>query len=810
MQSLLQDIRYAFRMLIKKPGLTAIAVLTLALGIGANTAIFSVVNSVLLRPLPYRQPDRIMYVFRMQPPIARSPVSVPAFRDFESQQKVFESFAAHYGETFNLTDGSTAERIIGGRVTANFFSLFGIQPERGRFLQESDDRPGSEHVAVISAGLWQRRFASNPSAIGSTIALNGTPYTIIGIAPLQFKFPNRVEIWTPALLAENKNGRGSNFLMMIGRLKDGVSKEQAQLQMNQIAANLARQYPENHSKLSILISPLLQEQVRNIRSVLWIMMGAVALVLLIACANVANLLLARSLARQKEFSVRAALGAGRFRIIRQLLTESVLLAAIGSILGAIVAGLGIKILIALAPANLPRITEVRIDWRVMCFTLIVAILTGLLFGLAPAWQISKTKLNDVLKDGARSVIGNPAQSLLRKGLVVAEIGLSLVLLVSAGLLIGSVRRLLAVNPGFDPNNLITADISYPRRPPSNNADSRQLQQGMAERIRFLQDIEQQAARLPGIQSVGIINDLPVSGNSSVNGDFSVEGKPKPNSGEAPVAEFRFVTPNYFTTIGVPILRGHTFSEHDTPQTSQNILINETLAKQFFPNEDPIGKQLNAIDDKPHEIIGVVGDARQWGLNLPAAAEIYFSDLQNPYGDTISLVARTKTDPTAFGESLRRTIQSVNFEAPVFRIRTMNDVMDSTTITDRFNMILMTTFAGIALAMAAIGLYGVMAYSVTQRSHEIGIRMALGANAMEVLGLVLKQGLSLALTGVVTGLIAAFAVTRLMQGFLFGISPTDPLTFVSIALILLAIALLASYLPARRATKVDPMIVLRYE
>lgn len=809
MQTLLQDLRFGLRMSLRKPALTAIAVIALALGIGANTAIFSVVNAVLLQPLPYRAPEQLMYVFRSQPPIERSPVSVPAWQDFVAQQDVCEPFAAHFGETYNLTGTDEAERLIGRRVTANFFALFGSAPERGRFFAANDDEPGSARVAVISYGLWRRRFGGADAIIGQSVRLNGEAHTIIGVAPASFQFPRRVEIWTPARLAERKDGRGNNFLMMIGRLKDGVTREQAHAKFNQIAANLARQYPENHSKLAIQVAPLLEEQVRNVRDVLWIMLGAVGFVLLIACANVANLLLARAAARQKEFALRAALGAERGRIVRQLLTESGLLALLGGALGVLLAFGGIKLLLAFAPANLPRVTEVRLDGRVLGFTLLIAVLTGVLAGLAPAWRYSRTNLNEAMKEGARGV--SPSQSWLWRSLIVAEIGLSFVLLVSAGLLIGSVRRLLAVNPGFDPQPLLTADISYPRKPLAAYAEGEAGQrQAAQERADFLRAAEQQAASLPGVEAVGVINDLPVTGQSSVNGDFQIEGRPPANSGEAPLAERRFVTPDYFTAMGIAIRKGRAFSPRDTLGTPVHVMINEALAQRFFPNHDALGKRLFVMDGQPHEIIGIVGDARQWGLSRPASPEVYFSSWQVPYGETVTLVARAQGEPAQLGEALRRALQTVNADAPVFRVRTMTDVLAAATAAERFNMILMTVFAAVALLMAAIGLYGVMSYVVSQSTHEIGIRMALGAQARDVVKLVVLQGMVLATGGVALGVAAALGLTRLLTGFLFGIAANDPLTFAVIAALLAAIALLACYVPARRATKVDPLIALRCE
>jgi putative ABC transport system permease protein len=809
MQTLWQDLRYGARMALKKPGFTLIAVITLALGIGANTAIFSVVNAVVLRPLPYRDPDRLVHVYRMQPPVERSPVSVPAYLDFAAQQQAFENFAAHYGETFNLTDVDEAERIIGRRVTANFFALFGASPTRGRFFLPADDNADSARVAVISDGLWRRRFGGDDQVVGQTIKLNGEAYTIVGVAPPQFQFPRRVEIWTPARLIGRGGDRTSNFLMMIGRLKDGVTEEQAQAQMNQIAAALARQYP-NHNNLSVLVVPMLDEQVRDIRTALWVLLGAVGFVLLIACANVVNLLLARARARQKEFVVRAALGASRFHIARQLLTESVLLALLGGASGTLLAVWGLDLLVAAGPANLPRVSEARIDARALGFTLLISLLTGFVFGLAPAWQSSKTKLNEALKEGARGAGVSLSQAWLRRALVIAEIALSLVLLVGASLLIGSLKRLAQVNPGFETNNLLTADINYPRRPASAYPKGEDGErQRLQERGDFLRAVEQKVATLPGVQRVGVINDLPVTGDSASAGSFRIEGDPNVNWANDPQAEWKSVTPNYFNAIGVPLLKGRAFTERDTSQSPATILINETLARRFFPEEDPIGKRLIAFNS-PREIAGVVGDARQGALNLPPSPEIYFPNTQRAFGQQVSLVVRTNVDPASLSDAVRRAAQSVNPDAPVFRVRTMREVMAGSMAQERFNTILMTLFAVVAMLLAAIGLYGVMAYNVTQRAREIGVRVALGAQSADVLRLVVGQGLRLVALGLALGLMTALALTRLMKKLLFEVSATDPAPYAGVALLLALVALLACWIPARRATKVDPMIALRCE
>jgi len=808
METLLKDIRYAARVLLQKPGFTAIAVVALALGIGANTAIFSVVNGVLLRPLPYRNPERLVHVHRMQPPIERGPISRPDFFEWRDKQEVFSDIGAYHFQILNLTGKEQAERLVAARVTGNFFSLFDIPPASGRFFGPSDDQPGSSRVAVIGFALWQRRFGGDPGLIGQTIIMNGNAYTVVGVAPASFRFPRRIEVWTPAILAEQKTTRGSNYLKIIARLKDGVAESQAEAQMNQISAALAQQYPDNDTNLTVKVVPLLEEQVRNLRGLLLILLGAVGFVLLIACANVANLSLARASSRTREFAVRTALGASRGRIVRQLLTESLILALIGGALGVLLSILGVDMLVKLAPANLPRVAEVSIDLWVLGFTFAVSVLTGIIFGLAPALQVSKPDLNAALKEGSRGSSDGGHRGLLRRGLVIAEIALSLILLVSAGLLIGSIRRLAQVSPGFDPQKSLAADVSFPQASPSGKDQSGEA--AVQQAANFLTEAQRKIAALPGVQAVGAINDLPVTGRGSVNGGFSIEGRPPYSPGEEPVAEFRQVTPDYFRAIGLPLLRGRELTEADASKKPENVLINETFARLFFADEDPIGKRVKALDGEPHEIVGVVGDARQWGLDSDASAEIYFSFSQIALGQEASLVVRAVSDPASIAGSVRAAIGEVTHDAPVTRVTTMTQVVADSTAQRRFNMILMTIFAGVALVMASIGLYGVISYSVGQRTHEIGIRMALGAPRSAVLGLVLRNGMSLAVVGVVLGTGAALGLTRLMASLLYGVSPTDPVTFTVIALILLGVALVACFIPAHRATRVDPMVALRYE
>ena len=809
-----QDLRFALRGLRGNPGFTLLAVATLAIGIGANSAVFSVVNAVLLRPLPYHRPERLVHVFRMQPPVERALVSVPLFRDLAAQQKVFDGFAAHYGITFNVTGAGEPERVVGRCVTAGFFPLFGVTPRRGRFLQEEDDRADSPRVAVISHGLWQRRFGG-AEVVGQTMVLNGAPVTIVGVAPPQFRFPPEVEVWTPARLAGETRGRGDNFLRMAARLAGGVDGAQATAQLDQIAAALARQYPGNHAQLRLLVSPMLEEQVRNVRRALWILLAAVGAVLLIACANVASLLLARSLVRQREFAVRAALGASGWRIARQLLTESWLLGLASGAAGILLAAWGLEALVALAPPTLPRDADVGVDGRVLAFTLVASLLTGTVFGLAPAWQIARARSSETLKEGARTIAGTRRQAALRRALVVGEVALAVVLLVGAGLLIGSMRRLLAVDPGFETTHLLTAELAYPRRlapAPVGEAQQQELvQRTRRERTELVRRVEAAVAALPGVQGVGLINDLPVTGDNAMSGNFKIEGAPDIDWATAPTAERRFVTPGYFAAIGIPLLRGRQFGDGDSPDTVARlpILINDTLARRFFPGQDPVGRRLLVMDG-PNEIVGVVGDARQWGLGRATTPDVYFSLRQRTGNPEVSLVVRTAADPAELAAPLRRALHDVAADAPVFRVRTMREVVSASVGQERFNVIVMGAFAAFALLLTAVGLYGTMSHFVAQRTQEIGVRVALGAQTGEVLRMILGQGMRWTLLGLGLGLVAASVLTRAMARLLFGVRPGDPLTLALVALVLTLVALLASYLPARRAAGTPPLVALRYE
>ena len=807
MDSLLKDIRYAIRMLAKSPGFTLAAVLALALGIGANSAIFSVVNAVLLRPLPYERPDQLVHVFRTQPPIMTGPISRPDYFEWEAQAKEFSGIAAFTYWSYNISGTDEAERVSACRVTQSFFPLFGVPAAQGRFFLPEEDQAGGAPVAVISFGLWQRRFGADPKVIGASILLNGEPNTIVGVAPAGFEFPHRVDVWTLLRLVEQKQQRGSNYLQVIARLHEGTSTPRAEAQMNQVAAGLAQRFPENDTNLTVTVMPILEAQVRDIRANLLILLGAVGFVLLIACANVANLMLARATAREREIAIRTALGGSRVRIIRQLLTESVLLGLVGGSLGLGLAWCGIKVLVRVAPPNLPRVAGITIDPWVLGFTAVAAVLTGIVFGLVPALQISRPNLVDALKEGTRTA-GSQKRNRLRSALVVVEVAMSMLLLVGAALLIESERKLGEVNPGFDPTRQLTADVSFPRQVLQGTDDQRDRKE-LEETSAFLGELTRRLSAIPGVEAAGAINDLPVTGYGSINGSIKIEGQPEPRPGEEPVAEYRWVTADYFRAIGIPLLEGRAFSDADQIDHPIGILVNQSLARKFFAGESAVGHRISALDGKPHEILGVVGDARQWGLARQPDPEIYFSYSQVS-GTDPTLVVRTSGDPASLAGTVRRIVGEVNHDAPVYRIKTMMEVVATSMARQRFNALLMTTFAVVALLLAGIGLYGVISYSVSQKTREIGIRMALGASRGSVMKLVVGRGMLLSGVGVGVGVCGALYLSRFLESLLFGVSATDLATFAVISTALSIIALLACAVPAGRATRVNPVVALREE
>ena len=801
---MLQDLRYGVRMLLKNPGFTFVAVLTISLGISANTAIFSVVNAVLLRPLPFAEPERLTWLWDTQPQLPTAPASLPDFLDWKEQNQSFEQLAAFQNGNmfFDAGDGTVDTPV--GLVTPEMFSLFRVTPILGRTFTAEETLPGRYRVAVLSHSIWQNRFGSDPNVVGQTVQLSGATYTIIGVMPADFSFPNQAELWRPLPIDPKQLDRGPHYLRVVGRLKPGVTQAQAQAEMSTISARLAQQYPEKIAGHGVKLEPLRDVIVGDIGTPLYILLGAVGFVLLIACANVANLLLARNGTRQKEIAVRTALGASRLRVVRQLLTESLLLACLGGVAGLVIAIWGVRWLVSFGPDTIPRVHEIAVDPRIAGFTLLISAATGVLFGLAPALQASRPDLTDGLKESGRASAG-VHRNRLRSTLIVSEVALSLVLLIGAGLLIKSFAKLTRVDPGFNAARVLTMGVTLLR---NKYPEDGQVAQ-------FYSQLLEQAAAAPGVESVSAISGLPMSGYS-VSDYFTVEGRPPMAKEDRPLTEYQMVMPRYFESMGIPLLAGRDVAETDTKQAPNVVVINQAFAERHFAGENPLGQRisLQGQERDPLQIVGVVGNVRHFGLDEPPVPETYVPYLQDPLGKTyersMTIVARTKSDPGTVADSLRTALTSLDKSLPVYALKPMTEYLRDSLARRRFNLILLSIFGGAALALAAVGIYGVVSYGVAQRIHEIGIRMALGAQTRDVLKLVVRQGTMLTLVGVALGLLAALALTRLIETLLFNVSVTDPLTFVVIVLLLISVALLASWIPARRATKVNPMTALRHE
>jgi predicted permease len=804
-----QDLRYAARMLARTPAFTTIAVLALALGIGANTAIFSVVNKVLLQPLPFKNPNELVIIWENATHLG-FPKNTPSpanFIDWRDQSTLFTGMAAMAPKDFNLTGVGEPERLDGRRVSANLFDLLGAQPRLGRGFLPEEDKPGTR-VVILSHGLWQRRFGSDPKIVGQPVNLNGESYSVIGVMPPGIELPGfdnwKDQLWVPiAFSSEEMNSRGNHYLEAIARMKPGVTLKQARVEMETIAARLAQQYPEENKRISCVVNPLHEEVVGDIKPALLVLLGAVGFVLLIACANVANLLLARAAVRQKEIALRLALGASRSRLTRQFLTESVLLAILGGAVGLVFAFAGLRILTAFIPATISQPELIGIDGKVLLFTALVAVVTGLIFGLAPAAQASNFSLNETLKEGGRDAAGGSKGVRLRGLLVIAEVAVSFVLLIGAGLLISSFLHLRNLDPGFRADHLLTAKIDLPELKYPDRE----------HRIPFFDDVIRRVSALPGVQSAAIAGNLPLT----YNGDsmyIGVEGIPDPPPDQQRDVIYRAIGPGYFNTMGISLVRGRDFTEQDTTDTGYAVVVSEKLAKHFWPGQDPIGKRLkpgSTTSDSPwREVIGVVKDVRQNDFVADPKLQMYMSYRQLKFLAPNALVIRTSVDPMSLAMPLRNAVWSVDKDQPVSNIRSMEEIVSAAMARQRFSTMLLGIFAALALVLAAVGIYGVMSYSVAQRTREIGIRLALGAQRGDVLRMTMGQGLKLVSMGVGIGLIAAFILTRVMASLLFGVNATDPTTFVAIPLILMSVALLASYIPALRATKVDPMVALHYQ
>jgi len=810
MTTFIQDLRYGLRMLAKNPGFTAVAVLTLALGIGANTAIFSVVNGVLLRPLPYADPGRLMTVYETSREFGQMSVAYPNFLDWRRENHAFTDIAAYRGDDFNFTGSGQPEHLRGEFVSASLLPVLGVNPLLGRNFMPQEDREGASGVVMLTYGLWKRRFGADPNILGKTMTLNARSYKVIGVLPSDFGFRRRAELYVPIAqylsieLNDRENHPGLN---VVGRLKPDVTMAAAQAEMTSIGRALAQQYPKTNGGHGVAVVEMKDDMVGHIRPTLLLLLGAVGCVLLIACANVANLLLARSTARSREFAIRVALGADRPRVVRQPLTESVLLALGASVFGLMLADWGTRLVLAAVPNSLPRSQEIGLDPHVLLFTLALSVLTGVLFGLAPAFHSSSVNPQESLKEGARGSGGGRHRT---EGVFVAlEVGLAVVLLAGAGLMIQSIWRLWRVDPGFNTRHLLTTQVALSPTVMASPAAIRLAYQQLLDRV----------ASIPGIQSASIASLIPLSDSDSEIAFWPGSGLQPPQD-QMSSAMFYIGTPDYLRVMGIPLREGRFFTDQDTLASAPVVVIDDVMAKHLFPGQDAVGKQFSLIELGPVQIVGVVGHVKHWGLDSDDTAkirdEIYFPFMQVPdkfmpeavAGLTLAL--RTAPDPLSVVSAVRAQVAGPTEDQPIFGVQTMEQIISDSLAERRFTLLLLIIFASTALVLAAVGIYGVMSYAVSRRTHELGVRLALGASRREILRLVVGEGMVLAAIGTVVGLTAALGLTRLMASLLYGVRPADPATLAAVSLLLAGIALLACYIPARRATKVDPMVALRYE
>jgi predicted permease len=816
MNTLLQDLRYGARMLLKQPGFTAIAVITLALGIGANTAIFSIVNGLLLNPLPYHNAERLAIIWTHSPGanVAQDWPSPGQFSALKTENSVFEQLALAHGSNVILTGNAEPERLGAVRASSAVFSLLGAQAMLGRVFLPEEDTPDKTLTVILSHGLWRRRFGGDPKILGQTITINGRGYSVVGVMPPDFALGHEVmptvggvaqaELLLPLPLSvERMNNHGDENYNVLARLKPGATVAQAQAELNLAVRRLEQQFPNNYPssrRFSFSIRPLLEQAVGDVRPALYVLLGSVGCVLLIACANVANLLLARAATREREMAVRTAIGAGRRRVVRQLLTESVLLSAVGGALGLLLAVWGLALLRRLDPGDVPRLASIRIDNRVLAFTTAVAMLTGILFGLAPALRSSRVNLAETLKEGGRSLVGGHLR--LRNLLVVTEIALSLVLLIGAGLLIRSFLRVQRVEPGFAPQNVLSMRMALVGQAYSDEA----------RRVNFYRQLWERIRRLPGVEAAGGVSALPLTGGIGW-GSVTIEGYDS-SSGQTMIqADGRSASVGYFETMKIPLIRGRFFAEQDTRESQPVVIVDENMARTYWPNADPLGKRLKfgGADSKNPwmTVVGVVANVKHYALDTDSRVALYTPHLQGGAG-SLSIAVRTTSDPLSVAAAVTREARALDPNLPLYDVKTMRQWLSESLARRRFAMLMLGLFAGVAMLLAAVGIYGVMSYTVAQRTREIGIRVALGAQRRDVLRLIVRHGMSLTATGVGLGLVAAIASTRLMVSLLFGVRATDLLTFAVIALSLALVALLACWMPARQATKVDPMIALRQE
>jgi len=795
------DLRYAFRQLVKNPGFTGVAILTLALGIGACTAIFSVVNGVLLRPLDFPQPDRIVVIRETNlPQFPEFSVSPPNYLDWAKQTKSWQYLAAYSGAQVNLTGEGEPQRLVGVKATAHYFDVYQIKPVLGRTFVPEEDAPGRDHVVVLSHAFWQRVFGSETNVVGRAIQLNGEPYTVIGVAPPHFGEASKVDTWVPMGFKPDEtaaDARGGHYLNVVGRLRPSVNITSARSELELLAAQLARQYPDSNLGWGVTMSPILDYSVRDVRPILYTLLGAVGCVLLIACANIGNLLLARATARHRELSIRTALGASRARLVRQLLTESILLGLAGGAAGVLVARWGLDLLLTLAPSTLPRTNDIHLDASVLIFSLALSALTGVIFGIAPALLAAHTDVQEGLKQGARG--STDGRGRLRGALVVVEVAFALVLLGGAGLLARSFMRLTHVDPGFVPEHATVLRLALPEKKYEKSEQQLAFADALLSRLRAL----------PGIQAAGLTHSLPLISDWVLG--FKIEGRPEVRPADLPSTNYYSVTPDYFPAMGIRLIRGRLFNQHDDARAPRVAIINETLARQFFPNEDPIGKRILVTNgpDVWRQIVGIVGDIKQYGVDKETTSQTYEPYAQYPFR-SLNVVLRTSDSGASLAGALRPAVYAVDKDQPVGTIQPLEEILGATIAKQRFAMLLLIVFSSVALVIAAVGIYGVMAYSVVQRTGEFGIRMALGAQRSDVLRLVLSYAGKLVSLGLVIGLGATFAASRLMGSMLFQTNAHDPLTFSLTTLLLAAVAIAACLLPAHRATRVNPIEALRTE
>jgi predicted permease len=810
MSPLFQDLRHGLRMLAKNPGFTAVAVFTLALGIGANTAIFSVVNGVLLRALPYPEPARLMSIYETTARLGQGAVSYPDFLDWRRENHSFTDIAAFRGDDFNFTGSGQPEHLRGELVSASLLPVLGVNPLLGRSFLPQEDQQGASGVVMLTYGLWERRFGGDPNILGKTLTLNAKSYVVIGILPSDFRFRGQADVYAPlgqwrsVVLYDRENHPG---LHVVGRLKRGVTMAAAQAEMASIARALAQKYPKTNAGEGATVVGMKDDMVGYIRPTLLLLMGAVGFVLIIACANVANLLLARSSARSREFAIRVALGAGRQRVVRQLLTESVLLALGAALFGLLLASWGTRLVLAAVPDTLPRSQEIGLDPYVLLFTLLVSISTGILFGLAPAFHSSRVNPQDSLKEGARGSGGGRHRA---EGLfVVVEVGLAVVLLAGAGLMIQSIWRLWRVDTGFNPHNVLTTQVALSPTVLASPAGIRLAYRQLLDRV----------ASIPGVQSASITDLIPLSGDDDEISFWLGKG-PQPPEDQMSSALYYITTPDYLHVMGIPLKEGRFFTDHDTLASTPVVVIDEVMAKHLFPGQDAVGRQFNLTVLGPVQVIGVVGHVKHWGLDADDTAKIrdefYFPFLQVPDKfmsgavAALTLILRTAPDPSSVVPAVRAQVAGPTEDQPIFGVQTIEQIISDSLTERRFTMLLLIIFASTALVLAAVGIYGVMSYAVSRRTHELGLRMALGATRREILGLVVHEGMRLAAAGTMVGLAAALGLTRFLASLLYGVRPADPATLAAASSLLGGIAFLACYIPAWRATKVDPMEALRYE